>query len=959
MRNSLCPEWTESCEFEVCSSSMQYLVFQLYRWDRSGHDELLCEVSIPLVDSQRYPKQKIDRQFSLNPSKSIRTSGPHIARVQFSVHSSYPFTNVETAKSLVNSSQLVLASLLDPPDALSCMQMLLSLGAAVNDRDATGVSPLTYVLRGGRMELTSCLLNAKADPNHLSEEGNAAWSTVASMSGSKETKLALSEMLLAHGIRPNSPLMFEGQWQTPLTFAVRTGHDAMLALILRHAGDPNLNVQTALAQMDIQTEEVSARLHPLCLAMQDGNIHIFRFLLDEQSLNFDLVWGPGGTEDAAEIAEALPPVAFACLRHYDEHLRMLLGHPQSSAKLEDAGNAAQALRMAARSDSMRCVRLLVHYLPGIGKVELLYPAILEAIRNASSSFLVFCFHILSASHRPSPDPADIFAARLAEIKGDEKQDSQIAEGGPGEHLPTSVTLPSIQPLALEDLEGTFAGGGERSKNPISGGREAEEGAENLTISKRVVQLFDPNQVKSMLMEAIPFSSLLLWLLRLFAIDEKKTPEILLEVCHSAIFQRCWSSVEVLLKLQARRDDVSSFSFTLQLVAVLSNFSDMQASSPSSLANEGSMQEFDEHVRSIFLIFRTSPAHKLELELEAAGKRTMLHFASHLGWLPVVERLTELGASSVSDEDGNEPAALAAMNFHEKVCERLVQRFCPCRVSIHWSANALLPMYEQHDDLLSFSVARGWTGVARMLVASLIKRLNNRERSTGGQAEGGGDDEEEGKRQEAEAAELRVHVRLAVRMAAEHGWLEGLSLVLTAFPSEQEEWNQHDELPLLALAAVGGHADCVKFLVQQETSGVPLALIASSIRGNLPVTSFLFDSCEQHDRASRTDVRLKQLRSLKDLALLLSSLRGSLEVSTFLLSQVRSAVQVLDDKAAGSRSKPSCKHPARDSAMDELRRRVSHVGRAGASEREEQIPAGGRRHYREPYDDGFLRQLPVS
>ena len=207
-------------------------------------------------------------------------------------------------------------------------------------------------------------------------------------------------------------------------------------------------------------------------------------------------------------------------------------------------------------------------------------------------------------------------------------------------------------------------------------------------------------------------------------------------------------------------------------------------------------------------------------------------------------------------------------------------FHPPHVALRWSADSSVCVEEQHGDLLAFSVARGWTKVSQALVSSLIAKLKVREQSRAGKSEWSS----ESRGREAEA-ELRGHVKMAVRMAATHGWLEGLSLIFSAFASEQDEWNQHDELPLVALAAIGGHADCLKFLVMQEASGIPLALIAGSIRGDLPVISSLFEGFEEQEAASKTSVRLKQLRSLKDLALLLSCYCGSLQVSNFLLSQV--------------------------------------------------------------------------
>ncbi|EKX52761.1 hypothetical protein GUITHDRAFT_133774 [Guillardia theta CCMP2712] len=878
MRNSLCPEWTDSCEFEVSSSTKDELVFQLYRWDRSGHDELLCEVRLPLIDTQRYPKQLIDKQFSLAPSKTIRTAATHTARVQFSVHSSYPLTDVETAKSLVTSSQLVLASLLDDPDALSCMEMLLSLRADVNDRDSSGASPLTHVLRSGRLELASCLLNAKADPNHVNkEEGNSAWSTVAGMCSSGEMTLALSEMLLAHGIHPNAPLMIDGQWETPLTYAVKTEQATLLSMILRHAGDPNLSVREALAGLEIQGDDPAARLHPLCLAMQGGNIDNFLVLVHDESLRFDLVWERGPEEAAA--AEDLPPVSFACLQRHHQQLRMLLSHPQSSSRLQDARNGRQALRMAARSDSIDCLQLLVSFMPDLREVSLLHPAMLEAIRSASSSSLVFLFHILSASRLGPPGPEDIYTVKLAAVKEQEKQKllmtDERQEGRENLQPASNHCLDSLVPLAVEDLEETKAGEIDRNKSEAERREQAEDGSRDFAISRHVGRLFDQNQVRSLLMEAIPFSSTLLWLLLLFADNEKETWDLISDVCHEAISLQRWSSVEVLLKLQGRKDCVSSSAFSRQLLALLKIFTDLQTSCSKSL----STHEAHEYVKSFFLIFRTSPPLKLELGLEVGEGRTMLHLAAQLGWLPVVERLTELGAFSVADENGNEPVAVAAMNLQQQVCEHLVQRFHPPHVVLRWSADSPVCVEEQHGDLLAFSVARGWTKVSQALVSSLIEKLAVGEQNRAGGSDWGS--EITGRDAEAE---LRGHVRMAVRMAATHGWLQGLSLIFSAFPAEQEEWNQHDELPLLALAAIGGHADCLKFLVKQEASGIPLALIAGSIRGDLPVTSSLFEGFEEQEAASKTNVRLKQLRSLKDLALLLSCYCGSLQVSNFLLSQ---------------------------------------------------------------------------
>src|SRR5580658_10239123 len=100
----------------------------------------------------------------------------------------------------------------------------------VDNRDATGRTPLYWAARAGRKDVVAFLLGNNADPNVKDNTGSTPLFRAA-YSG----YIDVAEMLLAHGADVNIGGDDHGGF-TPMDIAEREGHPDMVQLLQQHGG---------------------------------------------------------------------------------------------------------------------------------------------------------------------------------------------------------------------------------------------------------------------------------------------------------------------------------------------------------------------------------------------------------------------------------------------------------------------------------------------------------------------------------------------------------------------------------------------------------------------------------------------------------------------------------------------------------------------------------------------------
>ena len=108
-------------------------------------------------------------------------------------------------------------------------KLLLANGAAVNSTDNHGSTPLHYAAMLGGNEVAKLLLARKANVN--ARTNDLGWTPLhcAANWGRKEA----AELLLANKADVNAK---DNNYETPLFYALRRGHNGVPELLLRHGG---------------------------------------------------------------------------------------------------------------------------------------------------------------------------------------------------------------------------------------------------------------------------------------------------------------------------------------------------------------------------------------------------------------------------------------------------------------------------------------------------------------------------------------------------------------------------------------------------------------------------------------------------------------------------------------------------------------------------------------------------
>lgn len=115
------------------------------------------------------------------------------------------------------------------------VRYLVEYGALVNVSNRAGQTPLFIAVLRGEPETVEFLLSEKADPNIATLEGLVPLSQAA-----KSSRYDIARSLLEQSRVPIDVNRADLQNQTPLHFAVPSGHRKLVELLLTHGADPTL-----------------------------------------------------------------------------------------------------------------------------------------------------------------------------------------------------------------------------------------------------------------------------------------------------------------------------------------------------------------------------------------------------------------------------------------------------------------------------------------------------------------------------------------------------------------------------------------------------------------------------------------------------------------------------------------------------------------------------------------------
>lgn len=183
---------------------------------------------------------------------------------------------------------------------LATVETLLSSGAAADQTNHYGVTPLSLACQNGHAEMIALLLEAGADPN-LALPGKETPLHTASRTG----RLAGVRLLVKAGARLNArehhqqtPLMWAAaaghvevvrylldqgaEFQkplpsgfTPLLFAIRQGHAGVARALVEKGADPNQACEVRRGGRKLMRDGTS----PLVLAIENGHFELAAYLL--------------------------------------------------------------------------------------------------------------------------------------------------------------------------------------------------------------------------------------------------------------------------------------------------------------------------------------------------------------------------------------------------------------------------------------------------------------------------------------------------------------------------------------------------------------------------------------------------------------------------------------------------------------------------------------------------------
>jgi ankyrin repeat protein len=181
---------------------------------------------------------------------------------------------------------------------------LIKAGANVKLANRYGVTPLYLACVNGSAPMIAKLLDADADANAVSTDGETALMTVA-----RTGNVDAAKVLLAHGADVNS----KEQWrqQTPLMWAVAESHPEMAQELIAHGADVNTRQVTWNWERQMTKEPREkwmplGGLTPLLFAARQGCLECARILLK------------AGAEINAADPNDVSPVLMATINgHYD------------------------------------------------------------------------------------------------------------------------------------------------------------------------------------------------------------------------------------------------------------------------------------------------------------------------------------------------------------------------------------------------------------------------------------------------------------------------------------------------------------------------------------------------------------------------------------------------------------------------------------------------------------------
>ncbi len=260
---------------------------------------------------------------------------------------------------------------------LDVVQTLIAQGANISARSAGGFTPLLFAARQGDLDGARILLDAGANVNETSSEGNAL--LVATLRG----HVPLAIFLLDQGADPNAAETgytalhwAAGSWETEMTgpngivapvnrewrmmVGLQEGKLELLRALLKRGADPNTRLEKQPPRVGYSKEnEKPIGATPFLLAAMDGDASVMRVLVD------------GGASPLMVSEDKTTPLMVAAgVRRDLSESRVSESSSLQAVKLAlelgadvNASNDERdtALHGAARIKSDAIVQLLVHH----------------------------------------------------------------------------------------------------------------------------------------------------------------------------------------------------------------------------------------------------------------------------------------------------------------------------------------------------------------------------------------------------------------------------------------------------------------------------------------------------------------------------------------------------------------------------------------------------------------------
>jgi len=147
--------------------------------------------------------------------------------------------------------------------SIETVRLLVEAGAALDDADPTGITPLVAAAYMGHESIVRLLCQAGAGLELRDQEGYTAL-----MFAANAGHAAAAQVLLEAGADPNAPA---NDGSTPLMFAAQHGHDEVVVELLGGGADPEVEGTHGLSAIGLARQNGHKRTLALLQRREGGN----------------------------------------------------------------------------------------------------------------------------------------------------------------------------------------------------------------------------------------------------------------------------------------------------------------------------------------------------------------------------------------------------------------------------------------------------------------------------------------------------------------------------------------------------------------------------------------------------------------------------------------------------------------------------------------------------------------